>query len=147
MNLPAEQKYDLLLAEDDDDDAAILETAITELNISYELRRAMNGDKLFILLKERQPYLLFLDIHMPCKDGISCIMEIRKNPEYDNLPVIMYTSVTSRRDIEACFRNGANLYLQKPHSFEQLKINLEKIFSIDWSRQLHYPPLDQFILS
>jgi CheY-like chemotaxis protein len=138
---------DILLAEDDIDDAEIFTMAMGELKIPYVMRRAENGDVLFVLLKERVPYILFLDIHMPCRDGLSCIVEIRKNRQYDKLPVVMYTSHLSQKIIEESYRNGANLYLTKTVIFADLVKNLKKIFEIDWKNYLHFPPQDQFVLS
>lgn len=141
------QKKDILLADDDMDDVMIFEMALTSLNISYILRHAENGDQMFILLKEKIPYILFLDIHMPCKDGVSCIVEIRKNRLYDHLPVVMYTADYSDKIIEECYRSGANLYVTKSATFSELTNKLDKIFSIDWDYYLHYPPQNQFVLS
>lgn len=136
---------DILLAEDDIDDVTIFELALNELEIPYIMRHAKNGDVLFVMLKQRKPYILFLDINMPCKDGLACIAEIRKNREYDSLPVIMYTSLLGKKTIEDSFRGGANLYLSKTPSFDKLKENLSRIFSMDWNNHLHFPPLDQFV--
>lgn len=138
---------DILLAEDDKDDVTIFEIALKELKFPYMMRHAENGDILFVLLKERIPYILFLDIQMPCKDGIACITEIRKNRDYDKLPVIMYTSNLSKKITEEAFRNGANLYLVKTNTLNELTQKLGKIFGIDWNNYLHYPPQDQFVLS
>ena len=143
----SEPKKDILLAEDDLDDALIFEMALKNLNIPYDLRNAENGDMLFVMLKDRIPYILFLDIHMPCKDGVACISEIRKNRDYDNLPIIMYTSNLSKKIVEECFRNGANLYLAKSESLSQITGKLRKVFSIDWDDYMHYPPRDHFMLS
>ena len=138
---------DILIAEDDRDDVEIFELALKEINLSYELRHAENGDKLFILLKEKMPYILFLDINMPCKDGISCIMEIRKSRDYDAIPIVVYTSSVYQKSIDECYRNGANLYLSKTYTLASLKEKLQRVFSIDWENYLHYPPLSQFIIS
>ncbi|QEC52998.1 CheY-like chemotaxis protein [Anseongella ginsenosidimutans] len=138
---------DILLAEDDLDDVEIFEMALQELDFPYIMRHAANGDILFILLKERLPYILFLDIRMPCKDGIACITEIRKNRDYDQLPVIMYTSQQSKKVVDHCFRSGANLYLEKTHTIRELTEKLRKIFAIDWKNYLHYPPQNQFIMT
>lgn len=138
---------DILLAEDDPDDVEIFEMALNELGLSYVIRHAKNGDLLFVLLKERIPYILFLDIRMPCKDGVACIIEIRKHREYDRLPVIMYTSHQSKKIIDNCFRGGANLYMQKPGSLRDLTEKLRKIFAVDWDNYLHFPPQDQFMIS
>jgi CheY-like chemotaxis protein len=136
---------DILLAEDDLDDVFLFETALKELNIQYILRHASNGDMLFVLLKEKMPYILFLDVRMPCKDGVACVVEIRKNREYDSLPIIMYTSNLSDKIIEECYRNGANLYVTKTNTFSELTDKLSKVFALDWSDYLHYPPQNQFL--
>ena len=138
---------DILLAEDDHDDVLIFETALKEADILYQLRHAENGEKLFVLLKENIPYILFLDINMPCKDGVACISEIRKTREYDHLPIIMYTSNLLNKIVDDCFASGANLYLAKAFTFTTLADNLKKIFSIDWENYLHYPSRNNFILS
>lgn len=111
------------------------------------MRHANNGETLFILLKDKIPYLLFLDINMPCKDGVTCITEIRRNRDYDHMPVIMYTANNSERVIDDCYKNGANLYLAKSYTVGALKDSLKKIFSIDWSNYLPYPTRDQFVMN
>jgi CheY-like chemotaxis protein len=142
----AHSDKDLILAEDDMEDVQFFKSALQEIAIPYIMRHAENGELLFILLKERIPDLLFLDIHMPCKDGLSCIKEIRQHKEYDALPVIMYTSDERETTIENCYRNGANFYLLKPNKFTSLTENLRKIFSLDWKTLMHYPPMGHFVL-
>lgn len=137
---------DIMLAEDDSDDVEIFDLGLKGLNFPYLLRHAENGDILFIMLKDKLPYILFLDIHMPCKDGIACIIEIRKNRDYDKMPVIMYTSEISKKIIEEAYRNGANLYLAKTNTIAELTGKLQKIFSIDWDNYLHFPPHSQFMV-
>ncbi|MDR3681118.1 MAG: response regulator [Flavipsychrobacter sp.] len=142
-----ELKKDILLAEDDHEDAVIFDMAMQDLNIPYTLRHAENGDRLFVLLKEKVPYILFMDIDMPCKDGVSCIAEIRKDRAYDNLPIIMYTAHMYNKLVEECYRNGANLYVTKAYTFSSLTEKLKKVFAIDWADYMHYPPQSQFVVN
>lgn len=88
-NHSIDNNLDVILAEDDIDDVLIFDLAVKHIKISIHLRHAKDGDELFTLLKDAIPDLIFLDIHMPCKDGITCILEIRKNPDFHNVPVIM----------------------------------------------------------
>ena len=134
------KSIDVLLADDDIDDVFIFEAALKELGLPYRLRHADNGDVLFILLKEKIPDILFLDVNIPCKDGVACVAEIRKDPAYDMLPVIMYASDLSPKILNECFGHGANFYLRKAHTFDALKENLGKVLSIDRDKYLHYPP-------
>lgn len=138
---------DVLLAEDDKDDVLIFELAVEEAKLSVDLRHANDGEKLFVMLEEYIPDILFLDIQLPCKDGITCILEIRKNKDYDNLPVVMCTSHVSDKYIDESFRNGANLYMIKSRSLKEMAENLKRVFSINWKTQLYYPPKNEFVWS
>ena len=146
MNNSSEEK-DILLAEDDQDDVDIFKWAMEKTGVPHSVRHAHNGEVLFVLLKEKIPYILFLDIEMPCKDGLSCILEIRKNRDYDNLPVIVYSSYAYDKYVEDTYRSGANLYISKAGSIEHIVANLKKVFAIDWKKYMHYPCRDDFHLS
>lgn len=139
-----DDSHDVLLAEDDLEDVEIFGWAMQQADISYELRHAENGDRLFVLLKEKIPYILFLDIKMPCKDGISCITEIRRNREYDHMPVIMYTAYAHPESMENSYRGGANYFLSKSAAMTDMVNAIKKIFAIDWKSYQHYPIRDQF---
>jgi CheY-like chemotaxis protein len=137
---------DVLLAEDDVDDVLIFRLALNKIPIVISLRHAKDGDTLFELLSQRIPDIIFLDINMPCKDGVSCIGEIRRHSEYNNIPVIMYTSHRGARHIDECYSNGANFYILKGSTIAELAEKLKKIFSIDWKNYAYYPPKSEFVL-
>lgn len=139
-------KTNVLLAEDDRDDVLIFELALEKLPIRVELRNAEDGEKLFVLLKEMIPDILFLDINLPCKDGVACIVEIRRNSEYNNLPIIMYTSFKTKKYVDDCYKNGANFYIVKGTTVNELVEKLKRIFSIDWKNYMYYPPIDEFLM-
>jgi len=137
---------DILLAEDDSDEVEIFETALKELKVNYELRSAMDGVVLFKLLSERTPDVLFLDHHMPCKNGIECLLEIRKESAYDEMPIIMYSSQTLPFAIEGAYKHGANRFLPKPETFNDLVEKMGMIFQKPWKDYLSTPSLQNFKL-
>ncbi len=147
MPIFREYTKNVLIAEDDDDDFEIFSEAIQQLSITVVLSRAENGDILIKLLSEKNPDMLFLDLNMPWKDGKSCLVEIRSDRKYDDLPIIIYTSHTDFESVEFCFRKGSNLYVYKPHSYKELVEVLEKIFAIDWKKVMYYPTFSQFVLN
>jgi DNA-binding response OmpR family regulator len=138
---------DVLLAEDDHDDVEFFQSAIRDTTIPVELRHAKDGEELFLELKRAVPNLLFLDIQMPCKDGISCILEIRKNRKYDRLPVVMFSSLSHKSYVDKTYRYGANYYVVKPTSVAALTQRLQYLLSVEWEKQLYYPPKEEFLLS
>lgn len=135
---------DILLAEDDADDTYFFTIAMETVMASVKLRFAEDGEKLFHELEAKIPELLFLDIHMPCKDGIECIQEIRQNRNYDRMPVIMYSSASFY--VERSYRLGANYFVEKPANLGELEKKLRRILSIDWKKSTVYPSFDQYVV-
>lgn len=137
----------VLVAEDDDEDFDLFAEAIKDLSLKVILRRAKNGDILMKILHEDIPDLLFLDIVMPCKDGKDCVHEIRSDRKFDDLPIIVYSSVYDFKSIEFFYRHGTNLYVLKPHTYRELVDALEKIFTLDWKKVRYYPKYADFVLN
>ena len=80
----------------------------------------------------RLPNLLFLDLNMPRKSGMECLIEIRSNDNLKNLIIAIYSTSGLEKDIEETFIKGANIYIKKPNDFEILKELLIKVININW---------------
>lgn len=141
------QIRNVLLAEDDEDDVLIFKLALNKLSIVIELKQAADGDMLLELLRKEIPDIIFLDIRMRGKDGLATIFEIRRNSEYNQVPVIMYTSQKGEKYIDECYMSGANFYLVKANTISRLAEKLKVIFSIDWKNFTYYPPKSEFVLN
>jgi CheY-like chemotaxis protein len=124
----------VVLADNHDEDVLIFQLAIEELNIPISLIHVSDGDRLLALLRQPLPDIMFIDVEMPCKDGVACILEIRKNKAFDNVPIILITGHPHRKYIEQAFSYGANYYLIKANTVEDLCESLKRIFSIDWKK-------------
>ncbi|BBO31613.1 response regulator [Lacipirellula parvula] len=64
--------------------------------------------------------LVLMDVMMPEMDGITAVMEIRKNSQWKKLPIIMLTAKAMKDDQERCLAAGANDYMAKPIDVERL---------------------------
>lgn len=138
---------DVLIADDDKDDFEMLAQAIEELSLKVMLSRAENGDMLLKIIHEKIPDLLFLDIVMPCKGGKDCITEIRSDKKFDNLPIIVYTSVRDLSTIEFCYRSGTNFYVIKPDTYGEIVDVIRKIFAVNWKKMKYYPTRNDYVLN
>jgi two-component system chemotaxis response regulator CheY len=77
-----------------------------------------NGQDAIDLYKKESPELVFLDIVMPVKDGISAITEIKA---YDkDADIIVVSSVGTQTQLKAAIEAGANDFIQKPLNAEQI---------------------------
>ena len=144
---PEDQVRNVVMAEDDNEDFELFSEVLAGLPLEILLRRAENGEVLMKILHEDIPDILFIDIVMPCLDGKECLHEIRAHKKFDNLPIIVYTSMRDVETVEFCYRKGTNLFVLKPHSFKELVDIIEKIFSMNWKKVRYYPQLSNFILN
>lgn len=70
------------------------------------------------------PRLLLLDIKLPRVGGIEVLRQLKADPRTRSIPVVMLTSSNVERDVVACYRAGANSYVQKPMAFDHLRAAL-----------------------
>ena len=124
MNRPSS----ILLAEDDADDRELFLEAISLVDPSIKVDTVENGEKLMAHLRAAPLYpdCIFLDLNMPKKNGKECLKEIRANAKTQTIPVIIYTTSLSKKDIDETFDKGASFFIRKPNSFRELTDLLQK---------------------
>lgn len=97
---------------------SILSKSGINLTIANDGREALK-----ILYTGKNFNLVLMDINMPIMDGYAATKYIRKNSNYDQLPIIALTALTSTFDIDKMFSSGMNGYLPKP-------LRKEKLFTV-----------------
>jgi two-component system chemotaxis response regulator CheY len=88
----------------------------------FAVEEALNGVEALERLAASGPFdLLILDINMPKMDGLTCLHTLRSDPgPVASVPVLMTSSEAGAEDVEAARLAGANYYLVKPVSPEEL---------------------------
>lgn len=125
----------ILLAEDDEDDRLFFKEALQEIKVKTIIDFVNDGSQLMNYLNKsdmRMPNMVFLDLNMPVKTGMECLIEIRRNNRLKDLAIVIYSTSASEEDIEEAFVNGANIYIKKPNDFLLLKVSLARIISLNW---------------
>ena len=64
--------------------------------------------------------MIFLDLNMPRLNGKQCLAELKREAHLRDIPVIIYSTSSEKRDIEETSRLGAAHFLTKPNKFEEL---------------------------
>jgi CheY-like chemotaxis protein len=115
----------ILVADDDPVSVRILTHVIARMG--HVVVTASNGREALDRISERPPDLLILDLAMPQMDGLETLRELRRDPRYDALPIIMLTASGLDRDARAARAEGANEFLTKPFRTKELVDQLERL--------------------
>lgn len=121
--------YTVLIAEDDPDDRYLLRKAFEANGFHDVLRFVENGEELMEylagiasknILDITFPAFILLDLNMPRKDGRSVLQEIKQHPAYKKIPTLIFSTNSTKQEIDRCYLLGANSYIIKPASFVML---------------------------
>jgi CheY-like chemotaxis protein len=123
----------IMLADDDKNDREAFERALVQIASDKKLTIVTDGDELLHLLHYYVPDLLFIDLNMPCKNGIQCIREIREDKRYAQVPIVVFSATSRPNNIQVAYGLGANLFFVKPQVYSDLVISLRQILDLDWS--------------
>jgi DNA-binding response OmpR family regulator len=93
-----------------------------------------------------QPDLILLDVNMPKLNGLTFCKAIRAGKETRNIPVIIITSLTAPGRLEECMEAGADDFLGKPFTMEELLIRVRAMFKTAHVPD-HVERLNQYILA
>lgn len=115
----------LLLADDQPDS---LEYLATELEDTYNLIMAEDGECALNKIRENLPDMVISDVMMPVMDGMELCEHIKTTPSTAHIPVILLTAKTLDIDKTEGMNKGADLYITKPFDMPYLRSAIEGIF-------------------
>ena len=113
----------VLLAEDEVALGTIVKESLETRG--FEVLYAKDGEEAKNLYLNAKPQLLVLDVMMPKKDGFTLVQEVRKLD--DRIPIIFLTAKSRTEDVVEGFGYGANDYLKKPFSMEELIVRIQAL--------------------
>ena len=139
----------ILMADDDADDRLLIQEAMDEAGVGYNMNFAVDGEDLLDRLHKRGKYadnaeqlpdLLLLDLNMPRKDGRECLQEIRAEPGLCHLPIVILTTSSAHAEVMRCYRLGANSFVSKPVNFDGM-VDLVRNLLTYWSSSVRLPTI------
>lgn len=116
----------LVLVADDDDDIRQLVTFRLE-RAGYEIVGAKDGEEALSIAIERRPDLAVLDVMMPKLTGYDVTQHLRSDERTKHIPVILLTARVQDADVARGFAVGADDYLKKPFSPQELRARVQAI--------------------
>ena len=131
----------ILLVEDNLDDITITKKALKEAKILNKLYVVRDGQEALDYLRHQgsyqdpatnpKPGLILLDINLPKLNGVEVLAQVKKDPEFKKIPIVMLTVSKRDEDIAKSYENGCNSFIQKPVEFERF-VTIVKEIGLYW---------------
>ncbi|NRA19453.1 MAG: response regulator [Oceanospirillaceae bacterium] len=118
------------MCDDDLDDQLLVSDALLEAKLGNPIDFTNNGLELLQYLRregefshlqgEPLPGLILLDLNMPIMDGREVLNELKRDPVFKAIPVVILTTSKAEEDIAKTYNMGVNSFIIKPVSFDSL---------------------------
>lgn len=115
----------LLIVEDNASNMKLLAGILTRAG--YEILQATDADIGVPLARDRQPALIFMDIHMPGTDGMTATRLLKADPLTAGIPVIAVTARAMQGDRENILAAGCDEYIAKPIRYQEVLATVERL--------------------
>jgi len=138
----------ILVVEDSNEDFEALERSFRQSPVKPRLHRAKNGNQALAYLEqcllekpaypENFPVLILLDLNLPGIKGQDVLKSIKQNPLLQHIPTVILTTSCNLKDINECYRLGANSYLVKKMEWQQFKQSMQVLMEY-WLNTITLP--------
>ena len=121
----------ILMVDDDPEDIQIFCSALYECNKPYYCISVSSGEEALQFLNSSfiLPDYIFMDLNMPRLNGKECLIQIKKEPQFSNIPVIIYSATSQHTEAEKLYTSGADYFFTKPMSTKLLAETISEILN------------------
>ncbi len=140
------QTINILICEDNLGDVYIITDSLENSGLNYEINHVTNGEEAIKYLTQlkkspssRRPDIILLDLNLPKKHGFEVLEEIKTDPEWKTIPVIILTSSKSEQDVLRTYELYGSCFVTKPFDFDEFT-NVIKTIESFWFNLAKLPP-------
>ena len=126
-NLP---KINIALVDDDNDEKFIFQIALNDIEIQYDFNYFSTPNDFIDFLNSKKavkPDIVFIDMHMPQKNGPELVQELRREKNFDQIKTVIYSNSVSEVVIQAFKSLGTSDFIIKPPDLSEMKNVLKKL--------------------
>ncbi len=142
------EKLVIILLDDDGEEHILFKEVANDFVEINSVISFFKGNELLAHLSDSSaiiPDILFLDLNMPILSGIDCLVEIRKDTRFKNLPIAIYSTSSSKNDMKIAYQNGADFYINKPFEYSGMEKILRQVLNINWKEHSSDRTFEKFI--
>ena len=108
----------VLVIDDEPEITEIIETFLSEYGFQVAIENS--SERAVDRAREIRPDIILLDIMMPGLDGYDVCQQLKKDNEFDKIPIIFLTGKDRSDDMGRSFKSGGDMFIKKPFSCERL---------------------------
>lgn len=125
-------KISILLVEDDPDDIELMQEALQDNKVHFNMVTINQGDRVMkhLELNKQLPDIILLDLNLPKLHGREVLLRIKESSLFKNIPVVILTTSSSVLEKEYCLKAGASSFITKPSTVDGFNETVEEIVSI-----------------
>lgn len=113
----------------DDEPNIVLSLEFLMKQAGFEVRTAADGEAALNVIAADRPDLVLLDVMMPRKNGYEVCQTIRAHPDWKDIYIVMLTAKGREVEREKGLALGANAYITKPFSTQEVVAQVRKLLS------------------
>ncbi len=140
------EHVEILMVEDDPGDADLTKELLEEAKVYVNVNVVEDGEKALRYLRQEgeytdsvRPDLILLDLNLPRKDGREVLQEVKSDPEFMRIPIVVLTTSDADEDILRSYDLGANSFVTKPVGLTQFAQIVQSIENF-WFTVVKFPP-------
>lgn len=138
----------ILLVEDSVNDIELILTALTDNHLANEVVVTRDGEEaldylyrrgIFKMRQEGHPIVVLLDLKLPRINGLEILAQLKADPEFRLIPIVVLSSSREEPDLRRCYEFGTNAYVVKPIDFQEF-VEVIKHVGLFWAVVNQPPP-------
>lgn len=136
---------DILLVEDNPADIRLTQEAFKETRLRCKLHIARDGAEALDFLRQNgrfatapRPDMILLDLNLPKKDGREVLAEVKNEPQFKRIPIVVLTTSSAEDDVRHTYDHHANCFITKPTGLDDFVDVVKKVEEF-WLRIARLP--------
>jgi len=127
-----QQRAVVLLVEDNPDDVLMIREAFEQSLLPVQLYLVSTGEQAIKFVRRTdpaapRPSLILLDLNLPIGNGLAVLADLKGDPDYLAIPIVVLTTSQAPEDIKQCYVLHANAYIIKPPDFDGFAAVVQQI--------------------
>jgi CheY-like chemotaxis protein len=138
----------ILLVDDDPDELELFLAAAEQCSCPIDVIHCSHSKEIYdCLAKDPRPDIILLDHNLSDISGLDCLRAIRQKKEYDDIPIVMYSTSSDKTLINLSYKSQADRYFVKPSNFESIQKFIEILCREDWKKKFAKPSsFEEFLI-